>query len=205
MVVVSVLTTKGSLEAIKCKHCQVKAISRQTSSIKFKFYRVLEVVIKRLISNEVSATDILTSLPLEIGSRLRSEGATTINDLFRESGALDKELKWYSFSLLRSLVEEFGDNKCKQELTEYTKDLQTYLQSRSLTRTPTSLKVIMKYSAIQQDRHPQASTDVSPAVEVVVDPEWDKTLVDPEGDRQERAYIASLLNTTINHIHFIET
>lgn len=152
----------------------------------------------------VSPTDILALLPSEIACQLRSEGTTTINDIFREGGALDKELKWYSFTLLTSLVKRFGDNKCKQELQEYTKALQTYLQSRS-AHTPATL--MTKYSSLPMNQHPQeASTgaNTSPAIEVFVDPEWDKKLVGPEGDQQERAYIANLLGTTTNHIQFVQ-
>lgn len=206
LMVVSVFATTVSIQTIKCKKCQIKVVSKQTSSIKFKFYRVLEVVIKRLISNMVSPADILAFLPAETASQLRSEGATTINDLFREAGALDRELKWYSFPILVSLVRNLGDSRCKQELKEYIQALHAYLRSRSATPTPNS-PMTKNSSLIPTDQRPQeASTDAntSPAIKLFVDPEWDKTLVDPESDEQERAYIASLLGTTMNHIQFVQ-
>lgn len=209
IIVVSVLATKISINTVKCKKCQVKIVSKQTSSVKFSFYRVLELVIRRFKSNVVNPTDILNLLPSAISSRLRLEGATTINDIFRECGPLDNELKWYSFPLLLLLVQRLGDNQCKQELQEYVKTLQTYLQSRSVV-SPTSTPTPTKCTTLQEENQGEdlstnSNTTLTPAIEVFVDQEWDQKLVDPDSNNaQDRAYIAGLLGTTACHIKFIQ-
>lgn len=214
-----VVNTKIS---IKCKKCQVKIISKQTSSVKFRFYIVVELVIKTLISNQVGPAEILASLPSEIASRLRLEGAMTINDIFKEAGPLDLELKWYSFALLTLLVEKFGDSRCKQELNEYVALLRTYLQTRSkVNQTPSPTSTTVKMMVLQKfndkeleplGEHPQesspeeesTSSNNKPAIKIFVDPEWDKKLVHPDSNKQEREYIAHLLGTTMNHIRFVQ-
>lgn len=202
IIVVSLFTAKGgSVQTVpnKCKHCRVKAISRQTSALKLKFYRLLERVIKTLTSNAVDPTDILATLPLEISSQLRSGGATTINDIFKENAALDRELKWYSFSILSLLVGKYGDARCRQELAEYIRELRTYLRSRSVShiKLPTETQL---GNTTDSSQHP----DTPSPIKILVDPEWDQKLVEPGSDIAEREYIASLLNTMQNHIQFIQ-
>ena len=211
LIVVNILATKVSIETVKCQRCHVSVISRQTSSVKVSFYRVVELVIRRFISTAVSPEDILAALPTEIASQLRSQGAKTINDIFSETGPLDSSLKWYSFGILVTLIHKFGDTKCKEGLREYIESLHTYLQSRVVTPfSATTTTPKNRTIACDQDSNNARGThdtrtvhDSNSALVVVTDQEGDKNLVDPEGDKDERAYIASLLGTTVNHLQFI--
>ena len=208
VVVVSVLATKVSIETVKCKRCQVKIVSKQTSSVKLSFYKVLEILIKTLISNVVDPTDILDLLPSEISSRLQSEGATTIRDIFRECGPLDNQLKWYSFPLLVLLVQRFGDDRCKELLQEYRTNLQTYLQTRLIhtssncnsNHSPADTATFN--SSEEEDGSPDFNTP--PVIDVFVDKEWDARLVDLDSNKHERAYLADLLGTTAERLRFIQ-
>lgn len=211
IIVVKVVAMK---ETVKCKKCQLKIISRQTSSIKFRFYVMVELVIKTLISDQVSPAEILALLPSEVAFRLRLDGATTINDIFQDAGPLDSELKWYSFALLALLVEKFGDERCKQELEKYVKLLQTYLQTRSIVNlmpspyTPIECASDNRAQVELAGEHlkefsPQDSSNNMPTIKLFVDPEWDRRLVHPDSNKQEREYIACLLRTTTNHIQFV--
>ena len=195
-VAIGFMTTKdGSIAIIEInKQCNVRAISRQTSALKLKFYCLLELLIKTLTSEKVSTTDILALLPQQISSKLLSEGATTINDIFRENAALDRELKWYSFSLLSQLIRNYGDNKCKEELSNYNEYLRDYLRSRSAKET---------HPTPHGDNISHPTTPLKLPHIIAVDPEWDQELVESESNAPEKDYIASLLNTTKNHIHFI--
>ena len=199
-VAIGFMTTKdGSMAIIEInKQCNIRAISRQTSALKLKFYCLLELLIKTLTSEKVSPTDILAVLPQQISSKLRSEGATTINDIFRENAALDRELKWYSYSLLSQLIRNYGDNKCKEQLSNYTKFLRDYLRSRSAPNKETLSTLHGDNNATSQPTTPLKLPHI-----IVVDPEWDQELVGSESNAPEKDYIASLLNTTKNHIHFI--
>lgn len=208
IILVSISAAKaGSVQTAppsQCTHCRVNAISRQTSAMKLKFYRLLERVIKTLTSNTVDPGDILAVLPQEISSQLRSGGATTINDIFKENAALDRELRWYSFSVLVQLVSRYGDARCRQELAEYIREFGVYIQSRSTsniksTTTTATETQIGNATATDSNQHP---TTPAP-IKILVDPEWDQRLVGPESDVGEREYIASLFNTTRHHIQFI--
>lgn len=203
IIVLNILVTKAGIETIHCKRCQAN-ISKKTSAVKFRFYRLLELVIRRFISNLVSLADILAVLPSEMVSQLQLEGATTINDIFRESGPLDKEMKWYSFPYLTILVRELGDDKCKQELEEYVPTLRKYLQSRLIV---SQTSIVTKYVTLNHEdtQEEYTNSNVSPVIAVLVDPEWDKMLVGPASCKQERAYIASLLGTTRDHVQFVQT
>ena len=202
VVVVSVLASKVSFETVKCKRCQVKMVSKQTSSVKLSFYKVLEILIQTLVSNVVNPNDILDLLPSEISSRLRSEGATTIQDIFKECGPLDNQLKWYSFPILVLLVQKFGDNRCKELLQEYRTNLRTYLQSRLIIHTPTNCNTNHNPAEAEQEER-SSDSDTPPVIEVFVDKEWDARLVDLDSNKQERAYLADLLGTTADHLNFI--
>ena len=195
MVVVGVVSSKVTMEPVKCKKCQVRTTSRQTSALKLKFYILIEVVIKRFIQTKVDTADVLASLPTKIASELRSQGATTIKDIFRETGPLDKALKWYSFNVLVTLVRRFGDEKCKQELRNYTDSLQQYLQTRLALICD---KTIIFNSTTQQSTDTGEETFQDTTV-IVTDPEWDKDLVE---SKEECDYIASLLGTTSNRLQF---
>lgn len=199
IIVVAVFATPvyNSIETVRCKRCKVKLISKQTTALKVRFYSLLEIVIRRLISNQVSPTDILASLPTEIASQLRFQGATTITDIFCETGPLYNSLNWYSFRNLVLLVREYGDAKCKEELGEYIKILMSYLQSRS-TRHPTH--ATMKNTTTATNT---VVNDTAPTI-VLTDPEWDERLVKQEINKDERAYFASLLGTTENQVQFIQ-
>jgi hypothetical protein len=211
LVLVVNIHAKTTIETVKCKNCQVKVISKQTTSVKIAFYRVLELVIKQLLSSAVNSEDILDLLPADIACRLRSDGATTIRDIFRECGPLDSKLKWYSFSPLVLLVQEFGDTRCKQELQEYTKTLQNYLQSRSsVTTSPTQTTMgyttqpLLSHKGVCDTQTNQSASDTNaPTVQVFVDREWDKKLIDPNSST-EKAYIASLLGTRADCVHFVQ-
>jgi hypothetical protein len=210
VLVVNIHATRTTIETVKCKNCQIKVISKQTTSVKIAFYRVLELVIKQLLSSAVNPEDILDLLPTDIACRLRSDGATTIRDIFRECGPLDSKLKWYSFSPLVLLVQEFGDTRCKQELQEYTKTLQNYLQSRSVvTTSPTqttryNAQPLLSHEGVCDTQTNQTASDTNaPTVQVFVDKEWDKKLIDPNSS-SEKAYIASLLGTRAEHVHFVQ-
>lgn len=213
IIVVNVLATKISIETIKCKKCQVKIISKQTSAIKFRFYAVVELVIRTLISNLISPAEILTLLPSEIASRLRSKCATTINDIFQESGPLDSELKWYSFAPLALLVEKFGDSKCEQELKKYVILLQTFLRTRSVANPIphlTTMQLSTQDDLASPDKSPEllspqeVNSNDMPTIQVLVDPEWETDLVHPDSNEREREYIACLLGTTTNNIQFVQ-
>ena len=216
VLVVSVLATKVGINTVKCKKCQLRMISKQTSEVKFSFYRVLEIVIKTLVSNVVNPTDVLDLLPLDIASRLRLEGATTLTDIFRECGPLDNKLKWYSFPLLVLLVQRFGDSRCKEELQDYIKVLQAYLRTRLVVSMNASTKCNTEPKGTKPTKQDKnvSTTNLnfseeengradSPIIQVFIDKEWDARLVDLDSNTQERAYLADLLGTTADHLHFI--
>lgn len=201
-VAIGFITTKGGPTEVyrRCKQYKVSMVSKQTSTLKLKFYCLLELLIKTVTSDKVSPADILAVLPREISSRLQLEGATTINAIFRENAALDEELKWYSFPLLSLLISNYGDDKCKEELSNYDEFLRDYLQSRA--RNCSSIKT---HPTPHGDDISHPTTPLKPPhIKLIVDPEWDQELVESESDAPDRDYIASLLNTTKNHIKFIQ-
>ena len=176
----------------KCKKCRVNFANKQTSAVKLVFFTVLQLVIKRFSSViMVDPKLLLDSLPTEIAHQLRRLGIATIQDIFKEDGPLDQALNWCHFEVLVTIVDKFGDQKCKQELNGYTSILEKYLRGRS--------RVVS--GKIDQDTHPPAA--LSPAAscctELVVDAEWEGKMLQNESIK---GYIASLLGTTPNHLHF---
>ena len=179
------LTVNGPVTH-KCKHCQLYAISKETSALKLKFYVLLESVIRKFTENGVHPEDILKSLPYEIASQM--EGAATIKDIFSETGALDGALSWYSFKILEDLVNQLGDTECKQKIEDYIKALQFFLHSRK--HDPSLFSKLSTLSA--------------GTIMIQVDPEWDEKLVKYDSDMEKRAFIATLLGTTKSHVTFIQ-
>ncbi len=169
----------------KCRKCQVALVTKQTTAVKIVFFTVLQLVIKRF--STVIAVDpqlLLAALPTAI--QLKMQGATTIQDIFKEDSALDRALNWCSFQILVKMVNKFGDQKCKQELNGYTTILGQYIRARS--------KIICTPS--------QSGTGAAGEIrdiELAVDAEWEEALLQNEGSKR---YIASLLGTTPSHLHF---
>ena len=157
-------------------------ISKETTKVKLRFYHLLEQAIKTLTSKGVDPADILKVLPPNISSQFQSEESLTIDSIFKEDAALDKELKWYSFSPLKDIINELCDDECKQRHEDYVETLKSYLQSRLIGKLPT-------YS--------------SPCTMILVDPEWSQKLVGSESDLSERDFIASLLDSTSKHVKFV--
>ena len=166
-----------------------KISSRETTEVKLKFYYLLELAIKTLTSKGIDPADVLEILPLDISSQFQSEEALTIDSIFKEDAALDKELRWYSFSLLNDIINELCDDECKLKLEVYVKTLKSYLQSRLLTLLPGCTC--------------GREGEKLPCTWIRVDPEWTQKLVGSESDSSERYFIASLLNTTSRQIEFI--
>lgn len=179
----------------KCNKCTVSVMSKHTIGIKLLFFAVLELVIKRFDTNSANPELILAILPPAISSQLRSKGATTLQDLFKANSPLVKAFNWFELSLLTLLVENFGDQVCKQELKAYVIILTKYLQSRSqVVREDT----VSDSTTTCQLSDPTSSK--SPKIRVLVDPEWDEKLLKDEGDGG--GYICSLLGTTTNRVQF---
>lgn len=177
-----------------CKKCRVKSVSKQTIAMKLSFFGVMELVIKRLITNMVQPEKLLTVLPSDIASQLRLHGCMTIHDIFKASGPLDKAVTWYDCRLLLSIVNEFGDQKSKQEMNGYIAILEEYLQSRTaIGNHNTELSNVKSYII---DSRSSSSSEVM----VLVDPEWGKKVL--EGDSREKSYIASLLGTNGDCVQF---
>ena len=168
----------------KCLKCTQRAIFKQTISLKIFFFSTLELVIKTLISSVVDPEDVISSLPKEIALQLRAKGAGTIQDIFKEDGPLDKRLNWYDIRLLLSIVNKFGDYKCKRALNDYNIQLQNYLISRIHLNT----QLYSKDPINDQE------------TVIMVDPEWEKELMEKNNPACD--YIASLLGTTRNKFHF---
>ena len=160
-------------------------LSEDTINIKLLFFSVMELTIKELESKMVDPQLILGILPQKIASQFKYKELLTLQDLFKFNSPLINKLNWFEFDLLQQLVDEFGDEDCKQELEAYIVILTLYLQTRS--------KKDARECEFQRD---------GPEVSIVIDPEWDEHLV--KNASEERSYIAGLLGTTWNRISFIE-
>lgn len=171
----------GFCIVIRVCFLDTKTKCKETIEVKLRFYYLLELAIKTLTSKGIDPADILNILPLNISSQFQSEEAITIDSIFKEEAALDKELKWYSFSLLQSIIDELCNDECKLKLKDYVKTLKNYLQSRLV---------------------PNITTCSSPCRKIMVDPEWSQKLVGSESDLSERDFIASLLKTTSSQVDF---
>ena len=178
----------GIIIGVRLSKCHIKISSKETSEVKLMFYCLVELVIKTLTSNNIDPADILDVLPSTISAKLQ---ATSIDGIFKENAALDEELKWYSFPLLKLLIDKFCDNECKSKLEDYVKTLENYLRSRLLPFHDGGL------TPKQLPAHP------SPYMQIMVDTEWSQKLVGSGSDLSERDFIASLLNTTTDRIQFI--
>ena len=166
-------------------------ISKETTKVKLRFYHLLEQTIKTLTLKGTDPAEILKVLPPSISSQFQSEEALTIDSIFKEDAALDKELKWYSFSPLKDIINELCDDECKQRHEDYVETLKSYLQSRIVPHfiVPSGGK-LPTYSS------PCART-------ILVDPEWSQKLVSSKSDLSERDFIASLLDSTSKHVKFV--
>ena len=191
------------MDATKCKKCRVKHFSKQTTAMKVTFFSVLNLVIKRF-SAVVDPHLLLASLPTAIRHQL--QGAKTIEDIFKAYGPLDGVINWCNFGLLVKLVNLFGDQKCIHELNDYIALLEQYIKARSRLK---SGEIIQELPDILPDTTPSDETgagftvacagEVHDDVELVVDAEWEEALLQNEASK---GYIASLLGTTPNHLHF---
>lgn len=163
--------------AVRSSKCHVKP--KETSEVKLMFYCLVELVIRTLTSNGIDPADILAILPPKISSKLQSKKATSIDCIFKENAALDEELKWYSFPLLKLIIDNFCGIECKSKLEDYIKTLENYLQSRSLPfHTEYEGGLTCKLL-------PYITTHSSPYMQIMVDPEWSQKLVGSESDLSE--------------------
>ena len=135
---------------------------------------------------------IISLLPATVVSKIKSKESATLKDLFRASSPLLRALNWFEFGILSQMITRFGDQDCKRELEAYIVILKHYLKSRSTTEECTNTTTAT----------PQSDPQQTPTVRVTVDREWDEGLV--KQSSEERGYIAGLLGTTWNKLHFIE-
>ncbi len=183
-----------------CRRCTQNAISKQTIAIKIFFFSVLEFVIKKLIELAVDPEEILATLPEDIASKLRSRGVSAVEDIFKENGPLDDYLNWYDFRVLTTIVKTLGDNECKKELDKYNENLGNYLVSRIELIQINAKKCPEIMTESKQDKTEENQEGTEITVHLMIDSKWELELV--EKGSPHRDYIASLLGTRRNHLHF---
>ncbi len=186
----------------KCRKCQVTLVTKQTTAVKLVFFMVLQLVIKRF--STVIMVDpqlLLAALPTAIAYQM--QGATTIEDIFKEDGPLDRALNWCNFGILAKIVSKFGDQKCKQELNSYVTILGQYIKSRSKVVSDRNPEDPQDPPTEDTTPNEKTGTDVAAVsseardVEIVVDAEWEEALLQNEATRE---YIAALLGTSPNRL-----
>ena len=145
---------------------------------------------------------LVKSLPTAIARQLQEQGATTIEDIFKANGPLDRALSWCDFELLEKIVSKFGDNKCKKELNKYTEMLGEYLQERSRIvekRNSQELQVTLPDTTESQFQIVVKSSNETHYVELLIDGEWEEMLI---RNKTSKRYIACLLGTVPSHVYF---
>ena len=170
-------------KSMKCLKCTYNALSKETTSLKVSFFASVELLIKTLISSMTDPEKIISALPQEIAKQLKAAKASTIHDIFKEEGPLDKALNWHDTRLLKMIINKFGDTKCRTELEKYEIRLTNYLRSRRI------------FSKVKNEK----LTDE--AITLLVDREWEQELM---SDSNKQEYITSLLKMTGNKIQFVQ-
>ena len=176
------LLNNGSMKCLKCTY---NALSKETTSLKVSFFASVEVLIKTLVSSMSDPEKIISALPQEIANQLRAAKASTIQDIFKEEGPLDKALNWYDTRLLKMMINKFGDTKCRTELEKYEIRLTNYLRSRSRR----------VFSKAKNEKL------IDEAITLLVDREWEEELM---SDSNKQEYITSLLQMKGYKIQFVQ-
>ena len=110
--------------------------------------------------------EIISVLPNNVSGRCKCVEST--KDLFLFDSPLNKYLKWYNLTVFESIVNEFGDEDCKERLKSYKLLLEEFIRSREV-------------------RNNNATEDFI----VEIDDEWDPCLISGQDNCKE--YIAVTL------------
>ena len=152
-----------------------ESLCRRTQHIKFTYYVMFRIVSAKI--SMVPLHEVVSKLPNNLCKRCSCVEST--KDLFLFDSPLDGDLKWYNLTVFESIVNEFGDEDCKERLKSYKLLLEEFIRSREV-------------------RNNNATEDFI----VEIDDEWDPCLISGQDNCKE--YIAiTLLKKSPENLFFV--